>query len=293
MFLNEIANNIFDNSLIGKSITDYMSCKGKLQFEIAMKSKALRPFTDECHLHSGYSHFCIVPGNISFCRLATIVLLHSEDESFTPDYSSMSVKMLSSIINSLISPDFNNGAEYDDGLFDAQKAVLRIKERLNNSPFLPNKTAFYDHCEPAEQHTYICDCPLYSFTSLLTTLSYITDSLSSSGKADIYLSYYQDSFEVKITTETAIAAFANGYDAVVSLLPSCSISAEICKFIAESNNCKLDANCNNAIATFALSFNYPDLFADFKSNDPFKNFESMLDEICLSITSIYKEEEQE
>lgn len=293
MFLNEIAKKRFGNSLIGKSITDHMSCKGKLQFEIAMKSKLLRPFTDSSCLISGYSHFYIVPGNISSCKLATVVLLHSEHDSFIPDYSPMSVELLSSIINSLISPEFNSSYEYDDGLFDAPKAVQRIKERLNNSSFLPNKTVFHDHCRHAEQHTYICDCPLYSFTSLLTALSYITDSLSSSGKADIYLSYSQDSFEVKITTETAVAAFASSYDAVVSLLPSCSITADICKFIAESNNCKLDANCNGNIATFTLSFNYPDLFADFKSNDPFKSFESMLDKIFYSITSIYKEEEQE
>lgn len=291
VLLNDLAEKAFGKRLYGKNITELLSCKGKLQFEIAMKSKTLRPFTDEADFASGYPYFYVVPGKISFDRFATVVVLQN-NQDFSPDYSPMPVETLNRVINALLSLDFNKIAEYDDGIFDAKKAVSHITDHLNNSSFLPNKTVFSDYHKKAENYTYICDCPLQSFTSLLCALAYITDSFSSCGDAAIELSYYETIFEIKLRTKTYLNSFTIGYDSVVSLAPSCKAAADICSFIAERNNFKLDANCNGDEITFTVTFNYPDFSADFKSNDPFKSFEGMFEEICNHIMAIYKEEEQ-
>ncbi|MBR4071486.1 MAG: hypothetical protein IKK26_02915 [Clostridia bacterium] len=294
VFLNELAENAFENSLLGKNITDFMSLKGKLQYEIAMKSKNLCPFSDTFRYPCGYSFLCIAPGIISFCRLATVVLFRNETEceAFSPEISPLSAEMLVEIISNLISTDRYTSDESDEALFDAQKAISRIKDHLNNASILPNRTSFSYNYAPAEGHDYICGCPLYGFTSMLVSLAYVADSLSASGKASIDLHHYENTIEIKIKTETSVSSSSEEYSDVFSLSPLGRISSDVCRFIAESNQCKLNTQCYNNIAVFTLTLNYPESPIDFKSNDPFKNFDDMLDRIINSIASIYREEAQ-
>lgn len=291
---NETAVQLVDKDIYGKNITDYMSHKSRLQYEISMNSKKPRPFTAAAKLISGFPCAIVAPCRIFYCSFATVILVKNmtDAENYIPDYSPMGNDKLTKIVDALIARKSADSV-FDDSLFDAETAISHMVHHFNDVSKLPNRlqldfTRKYDACEGC-----FCDCGLLSFVNLFTAISYMADEISENGKATICVSQIQDSFEIKLETVISKNCFVDGIESLDNLFPSCKIWGDVCSFISQSSGCSFNVTGENNSVVFTVDYNTPSSHTDFKSNDPYIHMDYMLQQTMGSIETIYKEGVQE
>ncbi len=294
--MNENAGHISDESLYGKNITEYLSHKNRLQFEIAMNSKKPQPFIAAAKLIPDYPYLCIVPGRVGYCSYAMVTFNKSirEAECYTPDYSGTTNADIMQIINSLLSEQGNKSVSgVDDSIFDAKAAVTRLAKHLNTEGALPNGLKIKLNEKAISNNLCFCNCGLSSFLSLFTSIAFLADEIYHNEKAEIGFSNIGNSFDIRLTIDTGTDCFSDETDMLENIFPSYKLRSDMCQYIAQSCGCQLCISADKGCVAFTASFNFPSEYIDFKSNDPFKHLDHMLDNILQNMIAIYKEEAPE